>query len=485
MRINIICNFYILKKVALFSLTSGLKKSLNTILNESEINRIGRLSGFVSRKSKLTAFNFLVSLMFSRFDGSKLSLNDISNELYDKFECNIKKQSINERFNERAVKFMKMTIAKALEEKIKVENNIDFLDNFTAVKVQDSTSFQLPKHLANHYGGCGGNASGALARIQFEYDLKSSHITTLEVTSGKNQDIKFSQDNVDKLEKGELIIRDLGYVSGKFLNGVIKKEAFYLNRLRSKQIVYTKTSNEEFLPLNFASLLKKMNNENSTAKDIEIFLKIDEEYVEMRMIAEVMPDEIYEQRIRKAAKEAKKKKRNLSDEYKLRCRFNLFITNVDQRVLKTREVNYMYSLRWQIELIFKSWKSTFSIDQVKKMKKERFECQLFAKLLLIIVSWNSYTMINNFVTTSLDKKATMFISYYKFCKIINLRLESFMLATIAKKQRLHKFITSLVCTATKKQQYIEPKSRTLSSIHILEMINQTSDFKSIPLTHMA
>lgn len=461
-------------------MTSDLKKSLNSILNETEINRLGRLSGFVQRKSKLSAFKFLLSLMFSRFDGSKLSLNDISNELYDKFDCSIKKQSINERINDSAVEFVKMAIAQTLSEKLEAKSNIAFLDNFAAVKIQDSTSFQLPEHLASHYGGCGGAASGALARIQFEYDLKSSNITTLQLTSGSYQDVKYSKDHAEKVEKGELVIRDLGYISGGFLKSIIKQEAYFVNRLIARQSVYTKSMHGEFLQLDFATLLKEMDNALIRSKELEIFLKVDQEYIGMRMIAERMPDKIYEQRIRKATKEAKKKKRNLSDEYKLRCRFNLFVTNVDAGILKTKDINYMYSLRWQIELIFKSWKSTFCIAHVKKMKKERFECQLYAKLLLIVVSWITYSKINNFLTASQDIKASMYLSYYKFCKTVNARLESFMMAIICRKKRLKKFISSLVHTAIRKEQNIEPKNKTFSSIHVLEMINQTFDFVGVP-----
>ena len=144
----------------------------------------------------MSRFNFLLTLMFSRFEGDKLSLNDISNDLSNKFECNITKQSIDERFNSNSVGFLKMVIAKAFSSKIGNKNKASFLDNFKAVKIQDSTSFQLPKSLAGHYGGCGGAASGSLARIQFEYDLKNMDKTTLELTSGSYQDVSFSQDNM-------------------------------------------------------------------------------------------------------------------------------------------------------------------------------------------------------------------------------------------------------------------------------------------------
>ena len=47
-----------------------------------------------------------------------------------------------------------------------------------------------------------------------------------------------------------------------------------------------------------------------------------------------------------------------------------------------------YRLRWQIELIFKIWKSICNIEKVKKVKKHRLECYIYAKLVLIVLSWH-------------------------------------------------------------------------------------------------
>ena len=52
-------------------------------------------------------------------------------------------------------------------------------------------------------------------------------------------------------------------------------------------------------------------------------------------------------------------------------------------ILLTHE---LYSLRWQIELLFKAWKSVFDLEKVKKMKKERFECHVYGTLIAILVT---------------------------------------------------------------------------------------------------
>ena len=45
--------------------------------------------------------------MFSRLEGDKLSLADLSNDLSDKFGCSITKQAIDGRFSRHAVNLLK------------------------------------------------------------------------------------------------------------------------------------------------------------------------------------------------------------------------------------------------------------------------------------------------------------------------------------------------------------------------------------------
>ena len=70
------------------------------------------------------------------------------------------------------------------------------------------------------------------------------------------------------------------------------------------------------------------------------------------------------------------------------CGYNMFVTNAPKEQLPLEAVRYAYRLRWQIELVFKTWKSTFNIDKVKQMSIFRFECHLYATLISILLSLN-------------------------------------------------------------------------------------------------
>jgi hypothetical protein len=62
------------------------------------------------------------------------------------------------------------------------------------------------------------------------------------------------------------------------------------------------------------------------------------------------------------------------------------MTNISDEILTAKQIYEVYSLRWQIELIFKTWKSVYNMAKIKDVKIERFECQLYGKLILVLLS---------------------------------------------------------------------------------------------------
>lgn len=118
-----------------------------------------------------------------------------------------------------------------------------------------------------------------------------------------------------------------------------------------------------------------------------VYIVASEKY-KVRLVIEEMPEDKINERIRKVKKEAKKKKRIARKETLARAALNLFITNVQAEILPTSKVRSLYRLRWQIELMFKVWKSIGCISKIKKMKVERFETYLYAKLLWLMINWS-------------------------------------------------------------------------------------------------
>ncbi len=358
-----------------------LSTEITKVLDNERINRLAVEANFIIRKGKIDGFKFLDVLLFTYFNHKELSLNDLSVEILKRYDIIISKQSIDERFTDKAVIFFKSVLEDALNNVVYENYQLKFTQ-YNSVRIKDSTSFQLPENMEQKYRGSGGNGSKSAIRIQFEYDLKTGKIIDLSIHAFVDQDISNTIITIDNINKNDLIIRDLGYVSIAYLQEIKARNAFYLNRLNSSTKAYEK-KNGKFIEIDFVKLNKHMNK-NGLIR-IEKAIYIGQEKLKTRIIIEVIPDEEYKKRLKKAQKNAKVKHRKISDAKKARMHLNLFITNTD---IPSKQIRLLYTLRWQIELMFKIWKSIGEIDKVKKMKLERFETFLYAKLIWIVINWH-------------------------------------------------------------------------------------------------
>lgn len=439
--------------------------NFSKFFDSKQLERLARQTGFVQRRSKLKAHEFLIGLLFARLDGDQLSLRDLSDELDEKLDVQLTKQSLDQRFNEKSVLFLKQLIAAKLKEQLTGAVCADFLPSFSRIDIQDSTAFQLPAHLASHYAGVGGMSSGSMARIQFEYDLKAGQIKTLALTPGQMQDIDYVKQNLDKISAGSLIIRDLGYVSRAVLKAIADSGAYFLCRLRSNQGVYIEQDGQ-LVPLDFVSLTKKLQKAGLPYYEQQVYLG-DKAPLPVRLQVTTVPDQVAEKRLRKVQKEAKKQGYAVGQRYKDRVGLNMFITNADQQQLPAEHLGKIYGLRWQIELIFKIWKSTLAIAKVKKIKKARLECQLLARLLLVVVGWQLFRGIEKHLYSQTGR----FLSMQKCFKTLKYRLESFAQAVVQSYCALEVFIQKLIKACTRKHHRLEKKKGKLAYYEVISIVS--------------
>jgi len=189
---------------------------------------------------------------------------------------------------------------------------------------------------------------------------------------------------LDVVHEGDLIIRDLAYMHIAALEGILSRLGNFLCRLQANRQVY-QLRNGKIVELDFPKIVQSMVK--YPVDKIEEIVFLDKLMtLEVRLFIYLLPLDVYQERIRKANLNAKKKGRQLSKEFKARARLNLFITSASEEILDIETAWKAYTLRWQIELGFKVWKSLWKIDKVKKVKKERLECYIWSKLFIIILS---------------------------------------------------------------------------------------------------
>ena len=325
-------------------------------------------------------------LTFTQFDNKKSSLNDLVSLLFLRYNEQVSKQALDQRFCEKSVLFLKLLVEKFLKEILPEESKLEQFQHFTTVRIKDSTCFQVPKEFVDVYPGSGGSASKAQIRIQFEYDFKSGKVFDLSLHAFNTQDQTNSIETLHNINKNDLLIRDLGYVNIKYLSQIILIGAYYLNRPSSNITISEKKGDGDFQELDFCKIRKEMKKNGIGIMEKEVYLS-KSKCVKTRLVIELLPEKEANERIRKAKKAAKKKKMKLSKKFIDRSFLNLFITNIPSELVEAKKIRQLYRIRWQIEIIFKTWKSFSQLHKTKSMKIDRFNTNLYAKLLLILMNW--------------------------------------------------------------------------------------------------
>jgi hypothetical protein len=431
---------------------------------EEEINQLAKESGFVRRKSPLDGFKFLDLIVFCSDHLVSQSLNDMCIDAKERHGIEIKKQSLNERFNETALILLK----KFLEEIIATQHETELqklreIEGFKRILIKDSTSFQLHESLADIYPGSGGAGSKASARIQFEYDILSGKINDLSINAFNDQDSKNSVETIELTQAGDLIIRDLAYITMPAIKLIEKIGAYYLGRLSPQVNAYETNDRNDNQKICFDSIRKYMEKNNISVLEKEIYIGA-KERIKTRLIIYLIPAQEVEKRIRKATKNNKKKcRKDLTKEYISWLHLNLFITNADETMTPAAAVWPLYRLRWQIELTFKIWKSYFGIEKVKKVKQHRLECYLYSKLIIILLAWKIIWTISK----HMFKHEGLSLSFMKTFKTIarnkiTVLREIFLLKTKALKEFLNDFYP--ICIT---KLLLERKKGNPTSVEIL------------------
>jgi hypothetical protein len=329
---------------------------------------------------------FFDNLLFNASSDVNKSLNSLSVEMKQNFNIDVTKQGLHERYTEKAALYLKSILSRLC---FVVDKPIDegWFGHFNNIYVKDSTKFVLPEEYAQVMPGFGGVSSKSAACIQYEYDLKTGSIHDLTITPANRPDTRDAQDTQSNIMPNDLVIRDLGYFSIDVLKKFIDHEAYIISKLNTKTLVYEMHNNQHKL-LEFGKLYTWMKTNNVQQIEKEVYIGAKSK-LPIRLVIEVVPDDVFAQRMSKVNKYNKRMGFTTSSDYADRARFNLIITNIACKTIPAQAIIALYHVRWQIELVFKIWKSTFGVHKIGKMKYYRWLSILYAKLILIAIYWQT------------------------------------------------------------------------------------------------
>jgi hypothetical protein len=266
----------------------------------------------------------------------------------------VSKQGVFSRINKSTTEFARQLLEHFLLQQSSRGFTCSLFASFGKVLLQDSTTLRLPQVLAKIFkGNHSRGEQKAVARIQSIFDIKSKQFINFSLGAFTQNDQSASSSILTHLCKGDLVIRDLGYFAIAVFEKIIEAQAHFVSRLKFGVTI----SDENGKQLLLKDLLKQKQG-----TDRLVYIGSEKKLL-VRLVMIPLPAAQAAEKVRKAKKD-RDARLNHSREYYQWLGFNVYITTVAADVWTAKQVHQAYKVRWQIEIIFKSWKSGFNLQHV-------------------------------------------------------------------------------------------------------------------------
>lgn len=354
----------------LAQITTAMQEVLTTVAETA-----ARATTFVQRQRKLSGSTFCQTLVFGWLANPDATLDQVT-QTAAALGVAITPQALDQRFTEPATRCLKQVFTAAVQQVLAADPvAIPLLARFAGVYVQDSSTLTLPDVLADTWRGCGNGTQPVTAAVKLHVrlELRTGALEVqLQPGSAADQAAVFAHD----VPTGALRLADLGYWRLAELHRLDQRGVVWLSRLQTQTALVVAGQR--------CDLTTRLAAQPQPHLDLPIHLGADYQ-LPARLLAVRVPQEVADQRRRRLRADAKRKGRTVSAARLTLAAWTILVTNAPATLLSLAEALVLGRIRWQIELLFKLWKSHGRIDESRSTKPWRMLCEVYAKLIAMLL----------------------------------------------------------------------------------------------------
>src|SRR5262249_31502566 len=295
-------------------------------------------------------------------------------------DLDLSESAFNERFDDRAADCLRRVLEKALQRLFAARPEaIPLLRRFTATAVEDVTIVGLPAELAGQFPGCGGSdPEGGRAgwKLLTRWDVATGRLEVLPPGAARQAERAFAAGlpplPVNSLRLCDLVFFDLSRLAADSAAGI-----HFVSRVPA--LLHAQLGDPP------CENLAISGGRQAATRIGPAVVRGPRAGRAGRSRARRLPEEVAVQRLRRLRKRLKKKSRKLSQRQRIMCQWTVMITDLKAETFTVEEVCVLYRVRWQIELLYKAWKSGGGLGRTRGRKGGRVLCEAYAKLLALVV----------------------------------------------------------------------------------------------------
>lgn len=351
---------------------------LQTVPDEAAVH-----SGLVKRKRKLTGSVLTQILVLGWLENPEASYQQLT-ETATTLGLQVSRQALEQRLTLETTEMLKTTLDAAITEMLEVAGRreaLPLLEQFSGVYVQDSTWIPLPDELHEMAKGQPkkNHPNKAALKLHLCFDVLTGRFQDFQLTNGMTADLTATK-AADPLRAGSLRLADLAYFSLDEFEKLTKNNVYWISRLKANSYLADETGER----IDLEKTLKAEVENTYIRKAVRIGKR---KQLQAYLIAERLSQAETDKRRRYIRRRAKRKAQTPSKALLRLAGYNLYITNIEAHQLTPKQICVIVGIRWQIELMYKCFKSIGKLQISRSQKPYRMLSEIYAKLIALLIQY--------------------------------------------------------------------------------------------------
>jgi hypothetical protein len=355
---------------------AALVPTLQTLLTTTA-DQAGRDSGLIQRVRVLSGATFVQTLVFGWLGNPDATLANLA-QTAATLGVRITGQGIADRFSPESAACLAQVLTAAIQQTVATApTDLAILNRFAGVVIIDGSVVGLPAALAVAFPGSA-NQTGDHAGLKLGVglDLRTGRLDGPHLMAARPHDRLLPiQDH--SVAAGALRLADLGFFDLAVLAALTAQRAAWLTRLQVGTVVFDMQGKR-------IDLLTLLRRQCKRTLDLPVLLGV-RDRVPCRLLAARVPKAVANERRQRARDAARRRGQEVSARGLALAGWTIRVTNVPTEQLTVAEAMVLGRVRWQIELLFKLWKSHGKVDESRSANPWRVLTEVYAKLVALVI----------------------------------------------------------------------------------------------------
>lgn len=344
---------------------SIVSKEFKRLISEEELNQLGKATLFCRREREITPYRLALALMETMSNGSVRAIADIQRG----FNALCGKGVQYKPFHKQLAKASFPTFMRALCERLmsRVTNDTLAFDarspfaRFKHIMLHDGTSFGLKSALKEYFPGRFTTLKPAAVELHVTLDLLSEGLNSVILAPDTESEVVNAPE--PESVKDSLLLADRMFFVKKYLADIQRAGGHYLVKAKS---VLNPTIRHAYRPdgTEVKAWARKSLNDVKSSLSRHSHYDLDVEWGKSGSVL---------------------KARLLVTWNPVKKQLQYLLTNLERGMFTHQHIVDAYRLRWQIELLFKEWKSHCTLRAFDTANPDIAEGLIWASLCTAIV----------------------------------------------------------------------------------------------------